>query len=331
MVEFASQNELDAFPGKWRSSVLATDRPKTVGIDANPTYLIRVQTETADFSRLTANLSGLNPNGASAITLSSDAAKRLIAIGADTAIGGKHVGINYLTTSDGFQDEQLAEAPPVAPAPINDPKHQIIDDGGTLVENWNPNPFNWVYMKAGGNFDTGVAPAWKVLERIGAFNHKIKIAVIDGGFGGGDDFPTPYEFNKASFAALIRAANPGLDNDGVERILYETAHQKGNSGQVERWPNAYAAVLRALGGTPPEINIRVETVPEFGGCQAKYHFTATVTDPDHGPPKVTWTSDITNTLGTGGSLTRSLPDGVDRITATAVDGMRPTLVYLLTV
>ena len=63
LVEFATQNELNAFLAKTRGSVLAIDRPKTVGINANPTYLIRVQTETADVSRLAVNLSGLNPKG----------------------------------------------------------------------------------------------------------------------------------------------------------------------------------------------------------------------------------------------------------------------------
>jgi serine protease len=526
LVEFATQNELNAFLARTRGSVLAVDRPKTVGIKANPTYLIRVQTETADLSRLTANLSGLSPKGGSAITVSSEAARRLIALGAEAAVSGKHVGINYLTTDAGFQDGQLAEAPAIVPPPApNDPAHNIIDDSGALVETWNPNPFNWVYMKAGGNFDIGVTRAWKVLEQVGAFDRKVTIAVIGGGFGAGDDFPAPYEFNKASFAALdptgpnevscsgdsvcrwhgwnvvnaamgqvnngigaagpggpvakliairrsadifnniqsitlalfsganiinmsfsaripaalywsvisfdlatlraqaagkllvasagnssedineedcigpicwesawwtpcenggvlcvgamdggkpvprntsnygsdeldiwgpgavwvsgdyddnlphvftatsaaapfiagvaalIWAANPNLNNDQVESVLYETAHQKRNDSEVERWPNAYAAVTRALGGTPPDITIRVEPSQEFGSCQGQFHFTADVVDPDNGPPTVTWASDITGPLGTGDSFTRPLPDGTHRITATAVDGI----------
>jgi len=144
LVELGTQKELNDFLAKWRGSVLALDRPKTVGINANPTYLIRVQTETADLSRLTANLAALNSKGGSAITVSSDAAKRLIAIGAQTAMTGKHVGINYLTMSAGFQDGQLTEAPMMLPTPApNDPAHNIIDDSGALVENWSPNPFNW--------------------------------------------------------------------------------------------------------------------------------------------------------------------------------------------
>ena len=516
LVELATQQALDTFLNKWHGTVLATDCPKSVGIKANSTYLIRVQTEKADLRKLTNNLTALNPKGASAITVSSEAARRLIAIGAEMALTDKPVGINFLSTSNGFQDEQLAEVPLS--------NRVMTNDAGATVENWNPNPFNWIYMKSGGNFDIGVTNAWKVLERTGRFNNKIKIAVIGGGFGGGEDFPTPYEFNKASFAALdptgpndnscsggavcrwhgwnvvnaamgqvnngigaagpggpvgkllairrsadifnniqsitlalfsganiinmsfsarvpallswsvipfelatsrahaagkilvssagndaedineedcflfacwesawwtpaendgvlcvgamdagapnrqrnsnygddeldiwgpgsvwvsgdyddnethvftgtsaaapniagslalIWAANPGLGNNNVENILFETAHH-GKDGQVSRWPNVYAAVLRALGGTPPEIGIVVQPVQEFGNCRTNYRLSANVTDPDHGPAKVTWSSDIAGVLGIGESLVRPLPDGTHHITATAVDGI----------
>jgi serine protease len=513
MVEFANQSDLTTFLTTWHGTVLAEDRPKTVGIDAHPTYLIRVRTDTADLSKLSANLAQLNPSGGSPVTVSSAAARRLIAAGAEAAVAGRHVGINYLTSPTGFQDEKLAEAASSGSVMRN--------DAGGLVEPWNSNPFQWGYMKRGGSFDIGVAAAWRVLDRTGAFKNKVTIAVIDGGFGGGDDFPAPYKLNKASLAALdptgpnevkcgdndcpwhgwnvvnaamgqvnngigaagpagpvgellairrsadifnniqsitialfsdasiinmsfsarvpaslswsvipfnlatlrasgagkllyasagndhedinhthcigvcweaawitpcenggvvcvgamdagapfprgdsnygddeldiwgpgsvwvapdygigsshvftatsaatpfvagvaalIWAANPGLDNDGVERVMYETAHQ-GRSGEVERWPNAYAAVIRALGGTPPELAIDVHWSQTFASCQLRFDFTATVTDPDHGPPVVTWTSDIDKVLGTGTFFSRTLSDGIHHITATAVDG-----------
>jgi hypothetical protein len=58
----------------------------------------------------------------------------------------------------------------------------------------------------------------------------------------------------AGVAALIWAAAPGLSADDVERILYDTSNQ-GGPGEVQRWPDAYAAVIKALGDTPPEIRI----------------------------------------------------------------------------
>jgi serine protease len=523
MVEFATQKELGAFLTQWHGTVLATDYPKTTGVDADPTYLIRVQTERADLSKLSGDLSKLNPKGGSDIAVSSEAARRLIAVGAAAAATGRHVGINYLTKDDSFQDLKLAEAPA---SPNN-----LGNDAGMVIESWNPNPSEWIYMKSGGPFDIGVASAWRALAQVGALNHKVKIAVIGGGFGAGDDFPSAYEYNGASLgaydptgsndvecsndspcpwhgwnvvnagmgqvnngigaagpagpvakllavrrsadifnniqaltialasganiinmsfgsripaslswsvipfnlatlrahgagklifasagnagedineedcfiacwesawwtpcenggvtcigamdgggpypsrssnygdeeldmwgpgylwvggdygdnsphvfsatsaaspfvagvAALIWAANPALDNEKIEGILDDTAHQ-GSSGQVERWPNAYAAVLRALGGTPPDIVIDVRweaSAQVFGACQPRFLLTAKVTDPDNGPPTVTWRSDIDGVLGNGDSFTRPLSNGIHHITATAVDGIGLTTV-----
>jgi serine protease len=520
MVEFRTDQELSSFLATWHGTILGVDRPRSVGIEASATYLIRVQTENVSLARLNDGLRRLNPGGGSPIVVSSDAGRRLIAIGAATATDGTPVGINYLASPSGFQDGNLAEAPTAATSA------GMVNNAGTQVEQWNTNPFQWVYMKRGGSLDIGVAAAWGVLERVGAFNRKVTIAVLDGGYGAGEDFPAPYRLNNASVAALdptgpnqvecnkapcpwhgwnvvnaamgqvnngvgaagpagpvanliairrtedvfnniqaitlamfsdasiinmsfifrvpatlswslvpfnlatlrangagkllyasagndaedindedcfivcwesawiapcenggvicvgamdanaplrrtssnyggdeldiwgagsvwvgadyangaphvftatsaaspfvagiaamIWAANPGLDNDGVERVMYETAHQ-GKSGEVERWPNAYEAVVRALGGTPPIIGISVTSAQVFASCQPMYQFTATVTDPDHGPPIVTWMSDRDGVLGAGSTISRPLSDGHHRITATAVDGIGLTV------
>ena len=194
IVEFATQQALTIFLAKWHGTVLATDRPTAAGINANPTYLLRIQTDNENVSTISDDLSQVNPRGGSSIAVSSEAARRLIAAGAHTAADGVRVGINFLTKSTGFKDETLTEAAMSS--------NKMYGDDKSVVENWNPNPFQWVYMKRGGNLDIGVASAWRVLERLGAFKNKVEIAVIDGGFGTGDDFPTPYEFDKASFAAL---------------------------------------------------------------------------------------------------------------------------------
>jgi hypothetical protein len=124
----------------------------------------------------------------------------------------------------------------------------------------------------------------------------------------------------AGVAALVVAANPTLTNSQVERILIETANPS-SDGNVRRYVNAYAAVLRALGGTPPDITIAVDAVPQFGGCETLYSFSATTSDPDHGPPVVKWASNLQNPLGSGTSFSRTLPPGIHRISATATDGI----------
>ena len=64
--------------------------------------------------------------------------------------------------------------------------------------------------------------------------------------GAGTSFASPF---VAGIAALIWAADPNLSADDVERILMETANTGSPDGKVNRWPNAFAAVKRALGGT----------------------------------------------------------------------------------
>ncbi len=124
----------------------------------------------------------------------------------------------------------------------------------------------------------------------------------------------------AGVAALVVAANPALSNNQVEKILIDTANPS-SDGLVRRYVNAYAAVIEALGGTPPEITIAVNVAQQFGACEALYVFSATTSDPDNGPPAVRWASNLQNPLGGGLSFSRTLPPGTHRITATATDGI----------
>jgi hypothetical protein len=109
-----------------------------------------------------------------------------------------------------------------------------------------------------------------------------------------------------------------LTNNEVEKILIDTANPS-SDGLVRRYVNAY--VIKALGGTPPEITIAVDAAQQFGACETLYNFSATTTDPDNGPPTVIWASSLQNPLGTGNSFSRTLSPGTHKITATATDGI----------
>lgn len=124
----------------------------------------------------------------------------------------------------------------------------------------------------------------------------------------------------AGVAALVVTANPSLTNDQVEKILIDTANPS-SDGNVRRYVNAYAAVIKALGGTPPNITIAVDSAQQFGACETSYVFSATVSDPDDGPPAIKWFSDIQGPLAMGTSFSRTLSPGTHHITATATDGI----------
>jgi subtilisin family serine protease len=124
----------------------------------------------------------------------------------------------------------------------------------------------------------------------------------------------------AGVAALVVAANPALTNNQVEKILIDTANPS-SDGRVRRYVNAYDATIRALGGTPPDITIAVGVAQQLGACEPLYNFSATVNDPDDGPPVVKWGDNVQGPLGTGTSFSRPLAPGTHRITATATDGI----------
>lgn len=73
----------------------------------------------------------------------------------------------------------------------------------------------------------------------------------------GTSFSSPY---VAGVAALIWAANPGLDDDQVEQILFDTSHTTSNDPNVPRWVNALGGTLRSLGRDAPPF-LRIVTAP----------------------------------------------------------------------
>ncbi len=134
---------------------------------------------------------------------------------------------------------------------------------------------------------------------------------------GGTSISSPF---VAGVAALVWAANPNLTDDQVEGILLLTAHSS-TDGTVRRYVDAEAAVLRALGNTPPRVTI---TSPA-SGVQVRRGDTlilsATATDAEDRFLTPAWESDRDGFLGTGDSLALNytLSAGLHRIRASVMD------------
>lgn len=126
----------------------------------------------------------------------------------------------------------------------------------------------------------------------------------------------------AGVAALVWAANPGLSDDDVERILYETAHTSPD-GQVRRYVDASAAVRNALGGNYlPYVKI---TGPSSSGIGDRgfggnaLTFSCEGDDLDGGPLQFTWSSDRDGVFSNQQSVTHTLSYGRHRVTVTVRD------------
>ncbi|NUT05196.1 MAG: S8 family serine peptidase [Hamadaea sp.] len=127
----------------------------------------------------------------------------------------------------------------------------------------------------------------------------------------GTSVATPYALGVA---ALIWAANPGLDNDEVLDILLRHLRTSPDPKVKQKVITALTAVRDAMPAT-----IRI-TTPQDGWilpAGSPSPFAATVYADGNGTPTVTWRANGAY-LGTGLSLSATPPLGAQTITATAV-------------
>ncbi len=137
----------------------------------------------------------------------------------------------------------------------------------------------------------------------------------------GTSSASPY---LAGVAALVRAADPGLSANDLERILKETA-KTSSDGNVRKYVDALAAVKRAL---PRLVKIDVPVSGSSIDKGAPVQFSAFVYDDDLGAPaSITWTRTGGAVIGTGASFsTTALPYGTTDVQVRVVfpDGFAVT-------
>lgn len=135
----------------------------------------------------------------------------------------------------------------------------------------------------------------------------------------GTSLSTPY---VAGVAALIWAARPGLNADGVESILFRTMRSSPDDKVRRRVIHAYGAVTDAL---PAVIEIKEPRAGATLPAGPPQRLRAAVYSDGHGTPTITWRRGST-VLGTGHTTSAVLPPGTYDIIATAAfpDGVTAT-------
>lgn len=166
---------------RWQGEVISTFDPDDYGVNGlSKQYLVRINTSLADIDKLKDDLLLLKPGSTGDIRVSSRSGLGLLAAGADEAVKGVSIGINWVgQLASMFRDDSSVEAP------------YGTNVGSTIYD---PNAFTWPTHSAGSVQDIGVAEAWKLLETAGKLNNTVRIADLDIGFQEPDeDYPNGWD------------------------------------------------------------------------------------------------------------------------------------------
>jgi hypothetical protein len=213
--------ELTAFLTRWEGEVLDDFDPSDFGLDGlKPQYLIRIRTDSADTSRLVADLRTLEPNSTGAHRISTEDALQLLAAAAHEAVNGLSVSLNWVGVGTGFRSRTTTEAP-------------IVD----AQLSSSSNAFDWDYLRGGGIQDIGVTEVWRALDFTGKLSNKVKIAILDMGFAPDPDFP----LSQKAFSVVPGVADKDVPN----------TPNRQNCGSPCPWHGT--TVLHAAMGVPDNI------------------------------------------------------------------------------
>ncbi len=161
---------LNAFVARWNGEVLMNVDPEVAGMDMDPVYLIRINTDLADADALEADLLALDPDSRGAVSVSSQNGLNLFAAGAAEAVDGLSVGVNWVGRGDSIETRTTSEA-------ANGPSGFNSAGAG-----YSRNAFNWNFLDAGSTQDIGVTEAWWLLAQTGRLENEVTIAILDMGF-----------------------------------------------------------------------------------------------------------------------------------------------------
>ncbi len=166
-----NNQQVDDFVTRWQGEIIAEADLADYGVPGVPRQvLIRVNTSAAQVDELKADLEMLVPDAVGEYKVSSQDALNLLAAGASEAADGMDVGLNWVGQGSAIRDEVTSEAPTSSTFGYTD------------------NAFEWVSHSTGSTQDIGVAGAWRLLDLAGKMDNRVKVAILDMGFGTTNDF-----------------------------------------------------------------------------------------------------------------------------------------------
>ena len=169
--------ELEAFLARWDGELLLEFDPADYDLQGlggiEPFYLVRITTDLADTGTLGEDLRRLDPESRGLHRVSSEAGLGLLAAAANEAAAGLNIGVNWVGRGAAYGDRSITEAP-----------------SGPGGASYDRNTFTWNHLRSGSTQDIGVTEAWRALALAGLLGNKVKIAILDMGFGPNSDFPT---------------------------------------------------------------------------------------------------------------------------------------------
>ena len=181
--------ELAEFQSRWPSELLQTTELPSSDPAQPPTrmHLLTVDASSASMVFLNRNLARLSPELHGIHSISSESARRLLAlVASERRLYDTRIGINPLLVSADFFDRETTDAMDGDDVPTTSPEF-VFDT----------NAFRWPYMdrdpRVSGTIfwpnDTGAADANRVVEAAGMLDNRVRVMIMDGGFFPNQDFP----------------------------------------------------------------------------------------------------------------------------------------------
>ncbi len=238
---------LDAFIKRWKATVVSVLPRESAVLLPQASYLMRIDSSTANLAALPQNMQKANPNVTGKLTFCDQKGMMLFAAAAEEAASGLWAGLNFLGQPSGTYLDGKAFESPTGPSDLNGFPYSA-------------NVFNWNHMNVGGFARYGVTRAWQALEFSGKLANSTTVAIIEaGGFGPNADFPlfNPTSLIQGQNPLLVRNPLPGSDGKPapwhgtlVAQSLAGRANNNfGAAGTAGAGPNANLVLISASGDT----------------------------------------------------------------------------------